>query len=496
MDDPFNLGKQIDAACDAKDEKTLAVLAQECRDKLEVATDEQRVILRYYEANSYAGIFAVRSTGTDYAWGWNQPENIAEILALRQAIKESAFGKVDAIFQYRIRTNLGNRLNNLGRPIAAIEQWNTVLKQNPNFAMALGNQARSISHYAGALYDPGHKPIMLGAARSGYDAALSQKAVWDEFEHSNFKPLFQDSRKEIDNFLKDCKFDDNFDLNQWSLGNSEKERHFRRWCLDEKLFLNPLNDVLKLSVAARDILHLPNHKYQIDEAPRFVEYYNILKQEFVSSRYRYFSAINQTNDRFVNRDISLYDLADGNIYGHHTEELKSSFRAAYAILDKIALFLNDYYSIGLNPKGVNFRNIWCEKPHGTTSYQLRQIFQGNQNWLLRGLYFLSKDLFEIEFNDVAEPDATQLSDLRNRAEHRFLNLQFYSQAMSGTELHGFVPLDAFIDNTLRMLRIAREALVYLSLAMHREEQIKEEGKDRNKIILPIESRQFDSNDFF
>ena len=441
-------------------------------------------------------MYVIRSHGTDYAWGWNLPENIAEILALRQAIKEPAFDKVDRFLQCRIRTNLGNCLNKLGRPIAAIEQWDTVLKINPNFAMALGNRARCITYFSGALYDSGHKPIMLGAARSDYDAALSQGVEWDQVEQSNFKPFFQDRRNEIDNYLKACKFDDDYDLNQWSLGDSEKERFYRRWCLNEKLFLNPLNDVLNLSVAARDILHLPSHKYRFDEAPRFVEYYNILKQEFVSSRYRFFSAINETIDRFVNSDVVLHDLADGNIYGHHTEELKSSFRAAYAILDKIALFLNEYYSIGLNPKGVSFRNIWCEKLQGTTNYQLRQEFEGNKNWLLRGLYFLSKDLFENEFNDVAEPDAAQLSDLRNSAEHRFLSLQIYRQAKSGTDLHNFVPLDAFLENTLRMLRIAREALVYLSLAMHREEQKKEEEQDGNKIILPIESRQFDLDDLF
>ncbi len=496
MDDPFGLGKQIDAACDAKDETALQSLAQKCQEKLEVATDEQRVLLRYYEANTHAGIYTVRSAGKDYAWSWNQPETINEILALRQAIKEPAFKKIHGIFQCRIRTNLGNSLNKLGRPIAAIEQWDKVLKQNPKFAMALGNRALSISCYARALYDSGHILTLLDAARSGYNIALSNTAEWDEVERSIAKPHFENRRNEIDDFLKTCDYDEDYDLNQWSLGNSDEEQRYRRWCLDEKLFLSPLNDVLNLSVSARDILHLPSHSYRFDETPRFVEYYNILKQEFVSSRYRYYSAINKNIDSFVNRDVLLFDLADGNVYGHHTEELKSSFRAAYAILDKIALFLNDYYSIGLNPKGVSFRNIWCEKLQGTTSYQLRQIFKGNQNWLLRGLYFLSKDLFENEFNDVAEPDAAQLSDLRNRAEHRFLSLQIYRQAKTGTDLHDFVPLEAFIENTLRMLRIAREALVYLSLAIHRKEQNKEEEQDGNKIILPIESRQFDLEDLF
>lgn len=68
MDDPFGIGVRIDAACDAKDEAQLRMLGQECREKLAGATDVERVILRYYEANCHAGIGAVKSTESAYAW--------------------------------------------------------------------------------------------------------------------------------------------------------------------------------------------------------------------------------------------------------------------------------------------------------------------------------------------------------------------------------------------------------------------------------------------
>lgn len=90
MDDLFELGSQIDLACDAGDATTLQRLGQKCREMLEDAIGEQRVLLRYYEANSHAGIYAIKSIDTAYAWGWSQPETIAEVLALRQAIREPA----------------------------------------------------------------------------------------------------------------------------------------------------------------------------------------------------------------------------------------------------------------------------------------------------------------------------------------------------------------------------------------------------------------------
>ena len=357
--------------------------------------------------------------------------------------------------------------------------------------MALGNRALGITYYGRRLYDQGHGVIMLGIARAGYNAALSETAEWDAVEHSHSAPVFQAERDEIDAYLKAVECEHDYDLNQWPLGDDDKERRYRRWCLDKKLFLNPLNDVLNLSVAATDVLHLPNHTYQIDETPRFVGYYNLLKQEYVSSRYHLYSAMNEVANRFLNRDVHLFDIEDGSAYGHHTEELKSAFRSAYAIFDKIGLFLNDYYAIGLKPGEVNFRKVWSEKPKDAKDHRLRPIFHEKENWLLRGLYFLSKDLFDDEFNDAAEPDAVRLSDLRNRIEHRFLSLQRFGNDMtSGTDIHGLISLRAFQENALRMLRMAREALIYLSLAMHQEEQVQyEKDGDSGKIVPSIKSRR-------
>ena len=304
-------------------------------------------------------------------------------------------------------------------------------------------------------------------------------------------PFFLAERDKIDACLKAGKFDHDYDLNQWPLGDDDKERRYRRWCLVNKLFLNPLNDVLNLSVAATDVLHLPDHRYRIGEAPRFVGYYNLLKQEYVSSRYNLYVSMYEPASSFLNRDVLLFDTEEGSVYGHHTEELKSAFRSAYAIFDKIGLFLNDYYAIGLNPGAVNFRNVWSEKPKGDKEHRLRQIFTGKENWSLRGLYFLSKDLFDDEFNDAAEPDGVRLSDLRNRIEHRFLSLQRFGNDMtSGTDIHGLISLRAFQENALRMLRMAREALIYLSLAMHQEEQMRnKKDNDETKVIPSFRSRR-------
>ena len=89
------------------------------------------------------------------------------------------------------------------------------------------------------------------------------------------------------------------------------------------------------------------------------------------------------------------------------------------------------------------------------------------------MYFLSKDLFDNDFEEVSEPDAADLAGLRNQAEHRFLSLQRSEKGVS-TETHGLIAITDFQDKTLRLMKMAREALIYLSLAMHREENLRAE----------------------
>lgn len=112
-------------------------------------------------------------------------------------------------------------------------------------------------------------------------------------------------------------------------------------------------------------------------------------------------------------------------------------------------------------------------------------FEGSQNWPLRGLYYLSKDLFDDDFDDVALPEAKELAGLRNRIEHRYLILLDYDAPANNTDIHSYISLDEFQLKTLRIMSMAREALVYLSLAMHREEEIR--NIENEKVSFPVQS---------
>jgi len=485
-----DLALAIDAASDAGDEELLRQYGKECERRLASAQGMDRVLLNYFHSNTYAAIIAAKRDDGNYAWSWEQPDSVQNVLALRRAIIEPAFETCDSIRICQIRTNLASRLSSLGRPVAANEQWLKVLEVEPRFAKALAARGQGICELAQSLYDHRHTPLMLAAARSLYDAALDEEAFWESDDRTAHAPRLSEELRQLTSYLEEIGYNESSDLNRWSLGATEEERAYRRWCLRKRLFLNPLNETYTCSVAATDVLHLPSHTYKIEEEPRFPAYYNLLKQEYISSRYRLYRAIHEDEPEFLMRDVLMLDSGEGQALGHYTEDLRAAFRSAYSIFDKIGLFLNDYFGIGLDPRRVAFRTIWFEKPNNPAS--LRPVFKDSRNWMLRGLFFLSKDLFDVALKEVAEPDAANLARLRQQVEHRFLSFQHFPEGKD-TETHWILAAEAFQEKTLRLLKMAREALIYLSLAMHREEILREKASKIDKrSLLSVSPWRIDS----
>ncbi len=70
----------------------------------------------------------------------------------------------------------------------------------------------------------------------------------------------------------------------------------------------------------------------------------------------------------------MFATSEGQVLGHHTEELRSALRAAYSIFDKLSLFLNDYFKLGHKPLHVSFTSVWREKAKNSNS-KIHPIFK-------------------------------------------------------------------------------------------------------------------------
>jgi len=436
--------------------------------------DEQSALSHYFLANAYADIRRLTRAGTDKSWEWEQEEIEKEIFHLRTALQTGHKSLPDERI-CQIVTNLGNLMNEIGRFVEAVQYWDKALARSPSFAMARGNKGFGLTYYARALYDQGHAIVFLKHAHTDLVKALSVTL------HEDAKEGFSEHRKWIESVLPQEELEKDFDMNSFSLGDSEDETHYRKWCLKNQLFLNPLNDLGPYPIAATDVFSLPSIVVDIGEGPYYPGYFNQMKQEFVSARYLYYEAIKAEEAHFSDKDVLLLNTLDYPSYSLAVEKVKASFRMAYSLFDKIAFFLNHYLSLFISEKQVSFRTIWYESRKRKKG--LRNDFKHRQNWPLRGLFWLSKDLYEDKpgFKESIEPDAQELNEIRNHLEHKYLKLHDdmwmgpserdhrMFRALADTLAFSIYRRD-FQEKALRLIKMVRAALIYLSLAIHWEER--------------------------
>lgn len=491
------LGRLIDAALDRKEVEGLKHaldLAAEFANRRLAA--QQEITLHYFLANTWSGIKFLNRAGRPDSWNWEQEEIEHEITSLRLALNHPEFKNTEEFRRCQILTNLGNLLDNVGRFVDAQEYWKRALKIMPNFGMGLGSRGSGLSFYARAIPRRHDSIVMLNEARAMLDEALRSRMI-----HSAARQHFAKKKSQIEE-LQRISASKNHKLNFYkSLGSGASEKHYRSWCLNNCLFLNYLNDVDETARASSDNLMLPTITRPISEPLHFEGLYNELKQGFVSARYLCFDATNHNGVHFSDKRVVLYDTFDNPSYSVAVEKLKAAYRIAYSVFDKVAFFLNSYLQLGINEKQVTFRTIWYN--NRTRQKGLRPEFQNRQNWALRGLFWLGKDLFEDAdgFRRAIEPDAQELKVIRDHIEHKYLKVVQYKLPPFLADpfrdpLAFNISRDELHAKTIRVLRMARAALLYLSVAVYWEEVRRNAERSKDERVGEIYLRTIDDRTKF
>lgn len=468
-----DLAKFIDAASDAGDEGVL-MGSLELADQIEPLCDVKYAsMVRYARSNAWEALRRIRRTSQN-AWSWYQPELLQQIYWLRACVQHPGHPKLPRHFKAQVRCNLGNALSSTGRFVEALAEWRIALAEQPNLGMARGNMGEGLVTYAKAVYDGGHSAVFLLHARRELHAAVAGGIGRDGATYAEALSHFEATLHRVEARLRTLEVEER-ELGIFSLGRGKRERAYREWSLARRLFLNPLNDLLTESIAGRDVLMLPSHAVG-PAGITFLAFYNQLKQEYAFARWNLFEGTSHGSLHPADRDLYLAFNADYGQYSMAVEQVKIAYRCAYSLFDKIAYFVNDYWKLGIAERAVNFRSIWVDPPKGKAPPQVRAMLETSENLPLRGLFWLSKDLFDPELKDVAQPDASDLDALRNHLEHKNVKV------VDAMAKHS-APREPFVDRlahqivreeldqkTLRLLQLARAALIYLSLAMEVEEK--------------------------
>jgi len=444
--------------------------------------DSERSDICYLLSNAYCWTNRFKNSSLNDVWRWDNSEYENVIFFLRKATHRHLARRYDAIRLMQINTNLGNSMSCVGRFVEALEYWDTALEIDPNFPMANGNKGECYFVYGNHLYDDGHRAYFYKEAYKYLQSSLKFR-LFDE-DRLHFIGIVDKIKKSINvNGIPDLK------LKHFSLGNDGEEQLYRKWCLKNKLFLNPLNDLCVYDICARDIFHCASVAAPIDQGPYHFGLYNQLKQEFVSARFLLYEGMTSYDKHYSDREVMLYNTLDYPLYSLGLEKIKCAYRMSYSIFDKIAYFIYKYYNIDVDERKVSLRTIWYDIKKKKREF--RKQFKNMRNLPWRGLYWLSKDLYENNkmFQEVIEPDAREINEVRNQIEHKYLKIHEMLINMSEREEHKDIFKDRWaysiknediISKTKKILKLARAALIYLSLGVRIEEMKRDDR--RNKVV--------------
>jgi hypothetical protein len=429
-----------------------------------------RILLDFSRANAIAG----ERYGTK--WQWEQPTLVREIFYLRRAVSHPEFPQISKDLKCQCFNNLGNRLRVAGRAIEALDYWRRALQVQQNFGMSLCNRALVLAEYAKALEDPEEMALLWFAAHKEASAALAPGAHYtdsrrDEGTRRHVEALKELLESELD--LQGIASTGLDPLTEQDIAATEEERRYRRWCLENCLYLNPLNDLGPYTLGATDSMGLAGHAVPVDSPHIFASFFCQLKQEYVSARWLLYDGLTVKIPHFSDRDVLLQATEPRPSLSLAVEKIKSAYRTSYSLFDKIDFFVNAYMELGIPERKVSFRTLW--RP--SENKPIREEFDLTGNWGFCALYWLARDFLEKENDEVAEPQARGLSDIRNHIEHKYLRVTAAeSPTVPSDDLAFMVSREQFERKAIHLLTVARSALIYLAIGVGFEERRRGSGR--------------------
>ena len=497
--DPFSkattdLTRRFDAATINMDYETLSILINEAIELIQSETTASQARLYYSLATTYSDFAKFKGISKDESVK-KQLYYFRKSIALINANEnyKDEYKPFVRGFKAMLFTNYANALDNCGRKIAAIEQYKNALYCLPQFGMALGNLGRVYTDYGMLEYDPGHSDYFHFHAYTLLDEATLST---DPNTHDDAKKNFAQVLECYNEDYMDKLYDVLLEIPDYSY-DDPTELAYRKWSLDNVLFLNTLNDLpdLKLRFAA-DVIQLPSITADIGAKPIFHGMFNQIKQEYIYARYLYYSSLDIPSvPHYADKETYLLNLTDYPQYSIRIEKLKNSFKTLYSLFDKIAYCINSYFKLGIKERDVSFNSIWKHTHgHGKKQYHNNNDLNPHRNYALSSLFWICQDFFE-RFEDSPNPNLQRFRDLRHAMEHRYLKVTMM-EATDGTYIGDdglavYVSESELYERTMQLMHIVREAIICLALAISIEEKNRNQKKDPNQKTVSVQIDTYD-----
>ena len=316
---------------------------------------DQRSLLHYFISNAWSNQRALKEGGEMPDFGWQQEEIVQELRHLRESISsDDGLLSDDRVCQ--ILTNLGNSMSHVGRFAEAIAYWDASLARMPASHLARGNRALGFVWYAQTLYNGEHWEILLLQAHTELKTALLLPI------HDDAKAFFDIQRRSVEEALGPEALGRRRDFSAYPSPPGEADIPYLQWCLGNRLFLNPLNELGLHSIAAQDVLVMPTNTGDVAAA------YDTLKQAYAAAR------------------VAAYEALEGS----GIEETESLSGSLSGLFNAAAHVLATYFDLGIPYGKASLSTLWYRNQDPNAG--LLSPFANSLNWSLRGLYAMGRDL--------------------------------------------------------------------------------------------------------
>lgn len=375
---------------------------------------------------------------------------------------------------YQSLIHLANVYDHFGRFQEAQSLWRQAGRLKPNDYMWQFNIGFSLAN-THAYYEKRAEPFVLSYAKALLLPCLEkpETMVSATVAYARIKDL---ETPEI-SMDKEVKF-----------ANSEEGR-YNQWVNYNRLRLNAFNDITPRSILSQeDSLYFKgilSFKDNLDFGPRMFSLLNEIKQEFVSARYMLYQyIINSGTIHFSDKKVFLADNSDGTNYSYNIEMAKSSFRALYSLLDKIAYSINEYLSLGIKGSRVAFKDFWyLDKQKHTLK---PEITRWDSNYSLAGLLFIRNDIYGGDEHYLQDEKTIRLKAVRNAMEHRSMIITEDGEFDDRGLVLKISRMD-FEETAMSLIQTVRQAIFCLvNMVNHIEYDKKESTKILKQIVISKE----------
>lgn len=412
-----------------------------------------------------------------YREAWAQVQNLAKERQKNcdvddtPATPDELAKEITPLLKAEILINLGNSLDEIGRILEAIDFYEDALHIDPNHPIAWMRLGKALFVMANLV----HNREMLRDAREALKNALKGRRL-ETYGYSSARSGLIKDLEQTQSVLRAVGRRE--PKHTLPLISAPYNQQFVDFCVQRRLFLNyslpnrpsphPYQDHFRFSVVT-----------PLGDQTKFARLTRLLNEfleRFATARLLLFEAyLPPASTSFYDTLTPYIDLGDAAQYGIRAAKLKLAFESAYNVLDKMALFLNEYFEWGIPKKQVSFATIWSEKNH-LAHPPLREMILQQRNNFVFALYDLSRD-----FGKNAEGKSNEWAhyrETRHLLTHQYLVLHAYEwrwQIVDGPDYHR--EWQVMVDDTTSLVYLTRNALLYLFWAVELEEGRRAQHKD-------------------